>query len=152
MSVVFPLTIYFDASCPLCASEMAALKARDRNGRLHLIDCSSVAFADAAVEQAGLSRADLMRIIHARDAQGQWLSGVAVFATAYGAVGLRTLAALWSHPRLRPLWVRAYPWIARHRMLLSRLGATAFIRVIIGAFGAPSACISGTCSNPRTSR
>ena len=37
--ITFPLTVFYDASCPLCASEMHALAARDREARLVLVDC-----------------------------------------------------------------------------------------------------------------
>jgi predicted DCC family thiol-disulfide oxidoreductase YuxK len=119
--VVFPLTIYYDASCPLCAGEMHALKARDRAGKLILVDCSSAGFVDA-VAACGVTRSDMMAFIHARDAEGRWLRGVAVFEHAYAAAGLTTMARLWRHRMLRPIWDRAYPWVARHRQRLSRLG------------------------------
>jgi predicted DCC family thiol-disulfide oxidoreductase YuxK len=116
----YPLTIYYDASCPLCAAEMHALRDSDRRGCLELIDCSVPGFEDEAVAAAGIKRADLMRLIHARDADDRWYRAVDVFVLAYAAVGIEAIAGVWSHPRLRPVWDRLYPWVARHRMLLSR--------------------------------
>ena len=121
-SVTYPLSIYYDASCPLCAGEMHALKERDAHDRLLLIDCSSVDFADHETGNAGIARRELMRRIHARDAAGRWLDGVAVFEVAYRAVGIETVAWLWGHQWLRPIWDRVYQWVARNRMLLSRFG------------------------------
>lgn len=124
MNAAAPLTVYYDASCPLCRAEIAALKSRDRDGKLLLIDCSAPDFDDIHAASAGLSHCDLMRAIHARDANGRWLSDVDVFAAMYRIAGFRVMARLWAHPWLRPLWKRGYPWVARNRMQLSRLGFT----------------------------
>jgi hypothetical protein len=56
--------------------------------------------------------------------------GVAVFEAAYEAAGFATLARLWGHRRLRPWWDRVYPWVARHRQVLSRLGVQHVFRVL----------------------
>ncbi len=42
----YPLTVFYDASCPMCASEMHALRDLDREGRLELVDCSAAQFSD----------------------------------------------------------------------------------------------------------
>lgn len=128
--LVFPLTIYFDAACPLCASEMRTLKAADTEGRLVLVDCSAPGFDDASLAACGVSREAMLARIHARDAAGRWLDGVEVFEAAYGAAGFSALARLWGSKRLRPCWDRVYPWIARRRYLLSRLGFTCFFRLL----------------------
>ncbi len=146
-ALVYPLTIYYDASCPLCTSEMRALKSHDQAERLMLVDCSTPDFADQATTQAGLSHRDLMRRLHAHDAAGRWLRGVDVFEAAYGAVGLRLLAFLWGHPLWRPLLNGLYPVIARHRQLLSRLGLPVIVRAGICALGrAGSACRADGCN------
>ena len=121
MTAAWPLQIYYDASCPLCREEMHALKAHDVQDRLALTDASAPGFTDPALAAAGIDQDALMRLIHARDATGTWFIGVAVFEQAYGAVGLDGAAALWGHPRLRPLWDRLYPWVARFRQPLSWL-------------------------------
>lgn len=120
-TVVWPLTIFYDASCPLCREEMHALKAFDAGGRLRLRDASAPGFDDARCRSAGVGTVELMRLIHAVDGAGRWYRGVPVFELAYGAAGLTTVARLFSHARLRPLWDRLYPWIARFRQPLSAL-------------------------------
>jgi predicted DCC family thiol-disulfide oxidoreductase YuxK len=125
MNVAWPLRVYYDRSCGLCRREMHALAEFDAEARLELVDCSVPGFADADLAAAGIPVAEAMRIIQARDAEGRWLRGVEVFEAAYGGVGLPGVAEMFAHPWLRPLWDRAYPWIARHRYLLSRLGLTA---------------------------
>jgi len=114
------LSIYYDGSCPLCATEMHALQ-RHGGVQLRLLDCSATDFMDETIQAAGLTRADLMRCIHARDACGRWLRGVEVFERAYRIAGLESVARIWGNRWLRPVWDRAYPWVARNRMFLSRL-------------------------------
>lgn len=121
MTAAWPLVIYYDASCPLCREEMHALKAHDGAGRLQLLDASAPGFSDEWLLAAGIRHEALMRLIHARDAEGRWFVGVDVFELAYGAAGLHGVAALWAHPRLRPLWEALYPWVARFRQPLSWL-------------------------------
>ncbi len=153
MSATWPLTIYYDRSCPLCREEMQALKDHDREDRLRLVDASAPGFQDPHVAAAGLSPAELMRLIHARDAAGRWYVGVPVFELAYGAAGLAGIARFWGHPRLRPLWDAAYPWIARLRQPLSalRLNRAYGAWVRRAAARAPrrsQACRDGACRLP----
>ena len=124
----FPLTIYYDAACPLCANEMHALKAADDAGKLVLVDCSQPGFDDRPFTGEGVTREAMARLIHARDANGRWLVGVEVFEAAYDAAGFAALARLWEHRWLRPWWDRLYPWVARHRQMLSRLGVQHLFR------------------------
>jgi len=117
----FPLTIFYDASCPLCAGEMHALKRRDAHGRLELVDCSAPDFDESVLAGLPIKREDLMTLIHARDAHGRWFAGIEVFELAYGAVGLDVMSGFWGSRMLRPVLNRIYPWVARHRQALSRL-------------------------------
>ena len=127
----YPLTIFYDASCPMCAGEMQALKARDGDGRLALVDCSAPDFDDDGLIGDGIRRSDLMELIHARDAHGRWFVGVDVFALAYDAAGLPAAARFWRSARLRPWLRRVYPWVARNRQMLSRLGMNALVRRLL---------------------
>ena len=120
--IAVPLTVYYDASCPLCRSEIETLKARDANDALRVVDCSSPAFDGRAEASEGVTRADMMARIHARDAAGRWLRGMDVFAAVYDAAGLRLLARIYASRILRPAFDRLYPWVADHRQLLSRAG------------------------------
>lgn len=156
-TVDYPLTIYYDASCPLCTREVTVLKRYDHADLLRLIDCSPEKFA--AVE--GHSREAMMQLIHARDAAGRWLIGAPVFAAAYRASGFASIASLWGSARLQPLWAVVYPWIARHRMLLSRLGATGALtwalhrlhqRAARKAAAQSQLCKGGACDLPPIKR
>lgn len=116
----YPLTVFYDASCPLCAAEMHMLKARDRDGRLELVDCSAPEF-DACALGLPVTRVALMERIHARDGDGRWLTGVDVFEAVYRAAGMRGAARVWGSKTLRPLLASLYPWVASNRQRLSRL-------------------------------
>ena len=153
MTAAWPLTVYYDASCPLCREEMHALAAHDGEDRLVLVDASAPGFSDPDLAAAGIPGQELMRLIHARDAQGRWFIGVAVFEQAYAAVGLHRVAALWGHPRLRPFWDRAYPWVARFRQPLSRLGLNKAYGWLVRRAAARAqrraqACAQGRCELP----
>lgn len=153
MNAAWPLVIYYDASCPLCREEMHALAGHDREHRLRLVDASGSWSGDADTQAAGLTSAELMRLIHARDAEGRWYRGVEVFELAYGAAGLVSIARLWGHPRLRPLWDRIYPWIARFRQPLSRLRLNRLYGALVRRAAAraqrrAAACKDGACPLP----
>src|SRR5262245_3774887 len=80
----YPLTVFYDASCPLCATEMCAMREREP-GRVELVDCSASEFSDDGLRAAGVTRAALMRRIHVRDAHGRWLVGMDAFEAVYQA-------------------------------------------------------------------
>ncbi len=150
MTVAWPLCIYYDAHCPLCAQEMESLAANDVFSRLQLVDCSTPDFQDPFLAEAGISARHAMDFIHARDADGRWLKGVAVFEAAYAAIGVHGISRLLADRRLRPLWDWLYPRMANNRRWLSRLGlnrlfgklvATAAKRAAIRAM----ACAEGNC-------
>ena len=115
----------------MCASEMHALKARDAHGRLELVDCSAADFDETVLAGTCIRREDLMIWIHARDAHGRWFVGVDVFELAYRLAGLETVAGIWGNRLLRPVLARLYPWIAKHRQWLSRLGMHRVVRLML---------------------
>jgi len=104
--------MYFDGDCPLCAREVAWLAARDGASRIRFVDIAAPAFDPAPL---GRTREQLMGRLHARDARGQWLTGMAVLRAAYAQVGLGALLAPTGWPLLRPLFDVAYALFARVR-------------------------------------
>lgn len=148
----WPLTIYYDASCPLCRAEMEAMKARDAADVLRLVDCSAAAFDARAIEAPGVTRDAMLARIHAQDAAGRWLVGVPVFAAVYRAAGMHTLGRLFESPWLRPLFDRAYPWIADNRYLLSRFGLSRLFQLIALRTPAPPPACAACAKPPEDAR
>jgi predicted DCC family thiol-disulfide oxidoreductase YuxK len=119
-AVSYPITIFYDASCPICEHEIALLKKYDATHQINLVDCSPAEYAG----EDGFSRDAMMKLIHARDAAGKWMIGAPVFSAAYHVTGFAAIARIWGAYWLQPIWRVIYPWIANNRMLLSKLGAT----------------------------
>ena len=113
----YPLTIFYDASCPVCALEMDHLRGRDTAGRLVLVDMSTPGF-DAA--RYGLALPDLDAAIHALRPDGSVVRGMVVLRLAYAAAGLGWLLRPSAAAPLRPVFDSAYRVFARHRKPISR--------------------------------
>jgi len=117
-----PLTVYYDKSCPMCATEMHVIEKLDWRGRLKLVDCSTPGFDDSALAKEGVTREAMMTKLHARDPEGKWLTGLDAFEAVYASAGLSGAARFWSDPRVRRFLDPVYPVMARYRQPLSRLG------------------------------
>ncbi|ABA89978.1 protein of unknown function DUF393 [Syntrophotalea carbinolica DSM 2380] len=113
ISPEFPLTIFYDGSCPLCAREMAFYRSRVSAARMIFVDISRPDF-DAATY--GRWRQEFMAALHVLDAGGHFFVGVDAF---------------------RALWLampdRFYPFLARLTglpgvYLLARVGYRLFVR------------------------
>lgn len=113
----YPLTIYYDGSCPLCNAEISNLKLRTQNGLLQFIDASATPNVSSL---EGVSYANLMQIIHAQTAQGQVIQGVTVFRAAYEAVGLGWVTRPTTWPVIGQLADWLYPKLAANRNRIPR--------------------------------
>ncbi len=122
-----PLTLYYDGRCPLCQAEMLYLQHRDHLG---LLNCVDITQNDFDANATGLSCERAMASIHGQLANGDWVTGVAVFAAAYERVGLRRMAWLLSRPSLQPLLGWGYARFARHRYTLSRWFGPSVLRFV----------------------
>jgi predicted DCC family thiol-disulfide oxidoreductase YuxK len=152
----FPLTLFYDASCPVCRLEMHALRERDLIAnpdapKLYLVDMSAPGFAAA---QYGATLTEMNALIHAMRPDGSLVIGVEVFRLAYGAVGMGRWVAPTGWPGLKPAFDFAYAAFARHRYGFSRL-MTPLIEWIERrridkaarrALVASKACEGGVCS------
>ncbi|BCM26036.1 thiol-disulfide oxidoreductase DCC family protein [Methyloradius palustris] len=119
IQITYPLTIFYDASCPLCSAEMHTIKETDFDENLILVDCSAMEFTEPP--SCPTNKEAMMERIHAQDAAGQWIKGVDVFEAAYAAAGFSKLSKFWGSKMLRPILSRAYPWVADNRHWLSKL-------------------------------
>ncbi len=114
-----PLTVYYDASCGVCRGEMLNIKLHDAKGHLQLVDCSAPDFDDTPFRADGVTQVEMMERLHVRDNQSAWIKGAPAMELVYRTVGMQRIAQLWESKRLLG---RLYPWIARHRQVLSLAG------------------------------
>jgi predicted DCC family thiol-disulfide oxidoreductase YuxK len=104
MSPKLPLTLYVDGACPLCAREIIWLRRHASPSRLELSDISA---ADFVCPERSLDQ--LRRTLHARTADGAWLTGLDATYWSWRAAGLRWAVPLGWKP-LRPLLLLSY-WL-----------------------------------------
>ena len=116
----YPLTLFYDAACPVCSLEMDHLRERDLAGRLIFVDIGAPGF-DATAYGATLQAMNAE--IHAKRPDGSMLKGVEVLRLAYDAVGLGWVLRASAWPLLRPAFDVAYRGFARHRIAISRAAA-----------------------------
>ena len=117
----FPLRIYYDGGCSVCAAEIEHYGRQDRAGRLELIDISDPLFDPTPL---GIPLVEFMYQIHAMDRRGRVYRGVDAFwavwqafpaSTLYGLLG--TLIML---PGVKPLTRLCYRGFARIRKYLPK--------------------------------
>ncbi|WMW82011.1 DUF393 domain-containing protein [Undibacterium cyanobacteriorum] len=145
----YPLTIYYDESCPLCKLEMDNLKARNHAEKLRFIDVSADDFADADMP---VDKKDMMDIIHARTIDGDIINGVEVFRLAYSAVGLGWVTAPTKLPGIKQLSDWLYPHIAKNRYRLSNRFSGLLFKIARDRAAARAAKNSRRCHDQQCSR
>lgn len=115
-----PMTLLYDAECPVCSLEMDHLRPRDTAGRLVFVDIAAPGF-DAA--RHGTTLDALNAEIHAVLPDGTLLRGVEVLRRAYAAVGLGWVLRPTAWRPLAPLADAGYRVFATHRRTISRVAA-----------------------------
>lgn len=92
-SPVFPLKVFYDGSCSVCATEIEHYRKKDREGRLALIDIST---PDFTPDQYGIGLAEFIYQLHTIDRDGKVYRGPEAFwaiwqafptSTWYGLLG-----------------------------------------------------------------
>jgi predicted DCC family thiol-disulfide oxidoreductase YuxK len=116
-NAIYPLTVYFDGACPICVAEMHNLMRRNVDQLLHFEDIAAPGFTALP---PGTSMADLLALLHVRQADGQVLKGVGALRLVYAGARLRGLARWMNAPGLRQVCEWAYPALARHRYRIPR--------------------------------
>ena len=112
MNATYPLSIYYDSSCPLCNQEMIRLKILDQENNLNLIDCSGSNFI---APESAPSKDKMMQLMHVQTADGLWVIGVPAFRLIYAGVGFKFVADWLDRPYIKRLMTHAYPLIAKNR-------------------------------------
>jgi predicted DCC family thiol-disulfide oxidoreductase YuxK len=127
----YPLKVFYDGSCSVCAAEMAIYQRQEHGGRLEFVDISAPEFDPAP---QGITLEAFLYEMHAIDREQHVYRGVDAFraiwqafpsSTRYGLLG--TLVAL---PGLHLLARGSYWCFARLRRFLPKTRA---------------ACRDGTC-------
>lgn len=114
--------VFFDGKCPLCRREIDWVRRSDRDKQLILTDISGPEF-----QPAQFSIQELMREIHGRMPDGQYIKGVDVFREIYGRLGYSRAVSLTRLPGIRWILGRAYSLFAmiRFRHAMSRISNSA---------------------------
>ncbi len=153
MSHDHPLTLLYDASCPVCSLEMDHLRARSHDGALRFVDITAPGFDAAAF---GCTLEALNAEIHGVWPDGTVIRGVPVLRLAYEAAGLGWVMRPTTWPVVQPLADAGYRVFARHRIAISRL-----VGPVIGAVRGRRAramakrmadCANGACVPPKEAR
>lgn len=144
----YPLTVFYDGECPICAREIALVKRLHRRERLAFIDFAHPTYDPS---QTGLAPAHLGRVIHARWADGTVITGVEVFRAVWAAVGWSALARISRMRAVDRLLSTAYGWFARNRLRLTGRAhveptAHRLVEAEVQAQQAASDRCAGTCA------
>ena len=110
----YPLTVYYDRSCPLCRDEMHYLAERSGADKLCLVDASAPDF----VNDTGVAVEELMARIYGRRADGTLISGMALLREVYAAANLGWILHATGLPVLRPVFDKLYVFVANNRYRL----------------------------------
>ncbi|WP_339540508.1 thiol-disulfide oxidoreductase DCC family protein [Pseudomonas sp. RA_5y_Pfl1_P24] len=114
----WPLTLYFEGECPLCAREIKLLSARAIPDRLLFVDISDAAFDANAL---GFTRAQMEASLRARFDDGTWVTGLDATLWSWRAAGLGIWAAPLSWRLTRPFLNVGYRLFCRWRPHLAWL-------------------------------
>lgn len=87
----FPLQVFFDGACSVCAAGIERYRLRDHDGRLILVDISAPGFDPAPF---GIPLAEFMFQMHAIDQSGKVFRGVEAFWAIWQAFPSSTLLGL----------------------------------------------------------
>jgi predicted DCC family thiol-disulfide oxidoreductase YuxK len=127
----YPLRVFYDGSCSVCAAEMAVYRAKEHGGRLLFVDIGSPEFDPAPY---GIPLDDFMYEMHAIDGKGRVYRVVDAFAAIWFAfpdsTPYRLLGALVLFPGIN---------------LFSRGGYWCFARLRKYLPKTRDACRDGTC-------
>lgn len=117
----FPIRVFYDGSCSVCATEIEHYLSKDHGGRLRAVDISA---PDFDPERFQISLDAFMYELHAIDRNGQIYRGVEAFwaiwkafpaSTVYGIMGV-----IITMPLVNPVARLLYKGFARIRPYLPK--------------------------------
>ena len=112
------LTIFYDATCPLCVAEMDMLRRYDQQAALNLENIHAADFSDK-YPQVDVAAAN--QILHGLTHEGTMLYGLDVTVTAWRLVGKKKWLGVLRWPGIRWFADKAYLFFARNRYRISGL-------------------------------
>lgn len=128
----YPLEIFYDGSCLVCATEIDSYRRNNPQGRLKFIDIRAEDFQAAAY---GRAADEFLSKLHVRDGNGNFATGVEAFLLIWQAypsgTRYRLFAAVIGLPGIKLLARGGYAIFARYRHLLPKR---------------KSDCTDGTCN------
>jgi predicted DCC family thiol-disulfide oxidoreductase YuxK len=117
----YPLQIFFDGSCSVCAAEMEVYRRKEHSGRLQFVDIGEPGFDPAPY---GITLEAFMYEMHAIDRENRVYRGVEAFRAIWQAFPASTwyglLGSLVALPGVRHLARLAYWCFARVRRFLPK--------------------------------
>ncbi len=96
----FPLQVFYDGSCSVCATEVERYGCKDRDGRLILVDVSAPGFDPAPF---GIALTEFMYQMHSIDQKRRVFRGVEAFWAIWQAFPASTLLGLCGKLIMLPL-------------------------------------------------
>ncbi|MDC9500345.1 MULTISPECIES: thiol-disulfide oxidoreductase DCC family protein [unclassified Pseudoalteromonas] len=112
------MIIFYDASCPLCNTEMQHLKDADTKHKIVLVDLNS---HDFSARYPSVNKNKAMAILHAQLPTGEMIYGLDVTYQAWKTVGKYRWLKIFRLPIIRYFADAAYMFFAKHRQKISRL-------------------------------
>jgi predicted DCC family thiol-disulfide oxidoreductase YuxK len=117
----FPLLVFYDGSCIVCATEMAVYMKKNHEGRLAFIDVSA---PDFQPQEYGITMPDFMYQIHVIDRKGKVYRGIEAFWAIWQAFPSSSwygfLGTLVTFPGLNIMALLAYRGFASTRKYLPK--------------------------------
>lgn len=111
------LTIFYDGNCPLCATEMQALRRYDQHNRIQLEDIHQTDFGQRFPD---IDKNKATNILHGK-LNGVTLLGLDVTCHAWRLVGKKPWIALLRFPIIKPFADMGYLFFAKHRTRISSI-------------------------------
>ncbi len=112
------LTIFYDAGCPLCASEINHLARLDKRNKLAFEDIYAPLFSER-FPHINLTKADL--ILHGQWQNGAMIYGLDVTYHSWDLVGKGHWVAILRWPIFKQIAQLGYRFFARYRHRISAL-------------------------------
>lgn len=114
----YPLKVFYDGNCRVCAKEIDVYRAKADSGRLIFVD---IADTDFNANDYGRTDKEFQAELHVCDAEGQFFTGVDAFRKIWEALSsplYPALAKLTGLPGINDAARSGYALFARYRHLL----------------------------------